>query len=150
LAAASPGRGRAAVAVWGFRKGKVLAKAEAKGYVVENGHGGIERVALEDHGDVPVLGVDIVDHMGTDVEITGRNFFQAGNHPQGGGLTAARWTYQHQKLLVSDLEVKVFDREHIAILLGDVFEEYSCHLSPPKNCVAVVREEWYVIVRYIR
>ena len=45
-----------------------LAQLQAEGHVVVDGHVRIEGVVLEDHGDVPVLGRDVVDHAVADLD----------------------------------------------------------------------------------
>ena len=44
-----------------------LAQLEAEGQVVVDRHVRVERVALEDHGHVAVLGGDLVDHALADL-----------------------------------------------------------------------------------
>ena len=46
-----------------------LAELEAEGHVLVDGHVGVEGVVLEDHGDVPVLGGQVVDQLVADVQL---------------------------------------------------------------------------------
>ena len=50
---------------------------------------GIQGVALEHHGDVPVLGLHVVHQLAVDVQLAAGDILQPGDHPQGGGLAAA-------------------------------------------------------------
>ena len=114
---------------------------------------GIQSVALEHHGDVPVLGLHIVDKLAVDVQLTAGDLFQAGHHAQGGGLAAARGADQHDEFLVLDVQVEGLDGDHalighlqVGLLLGltllllglllvvavgvdllDVLQVQSCH-----------------------
>ena len=66
-----------------------LAQTQAKGHVVVNSHVRVKRVTLEDHGHVPVLGRDVVDHAVTNQDLSGRHLLQASQHSQTGRLAAA-------------------------------------------------------------
>ena len=108
-----------------------LAELEAEGEVVAHGHVRVQRVALEDHRDVAILGGHVVDHPVADAEFAGGDLLEPGDHPQAGGLAAAGRTDQDHVLAVRDLEVQVIDREHVAVLLRDVIEGNGCHRSTP-------------------
>ena len=43
----------------------------------------------EDHRDIPVLGLQVVDHLAVDLQRAAGDILQAGDHPQGGGFAAA-------------------------------------------------------------
>ena len=53
-------------------------------------HVRVERVALEDHRDVAILGRDVVDDPVADLEGPVGDLLEPGDHPQAGGLAAAR------------------------------------------------------------
>ncbi len=77
--------------------------------VLGHGHVRIERVALEDHGHVAVLGLDQRDVAVADADgalVTG---FQPGEHAQGGRLAGAGRADEHEELPVVDDEVEAID-----------------------------------------
>ena len=93
-----------------------LPQLQGEGHVLPHGHVGIQGIALEDHGDVPVLGLYVVDLPLVDVQLPLGDVLQSGHHPQGGGLAAAGGAHQHDKLLVRDLQIEVVHRGHISII----------------------------------
>ena len=86
LEAQDPGRFADALVDLGFRR---LAQLEPERQVVVDRHVRVERVGLEDHGDVAILGRDVVDDSFADPDGAVADLFQAGEHPQGGGLAGA-------------------------------------------------------------
>ena len=66
-----------------------LAQLEAEGEVVTHRHVRIERVALEDHRDVAILGRDVVDDAIADPQLAAGDLLESGDHPQAGRLAAA-------------------------------------------------------------
>ena len=89
----------------------------------------VERIALEDHGDVAVFGRDVIDAAVADVQVATADLLEPGDHPQGGALAAARRADEHQKLLVTDLNVQIIDGGDLAVLLADVVQRYASHLQ---------------------
>ncbi|TPW03287.1 MAG: phenol hydroxylase, partial [bacterium] len=87
-----------------------LPELQAKGHVVVDRHVGIERVGLEDHGDVPVFRRHVVDHPSADPDGAARDYLQAGHHAQERRLAAARWADQHDEFLVVHGERGGIDR----------------------------------------
>ena len=104
-----------------------LAQLQAEGHVVVHGHVRVQRVALEDHGDVAVLGGDVVDDPVADGERALGDLLEAGDHAQRGGLAAARRADQDHELPVLDLEVQVVDRDDLTEALPDVVERDRSH-----------------------
>jgi len=86
---------------------------------------GVEGVALEDHGHVAVLGVDVVDHPVADAHHSGGRGLEAGHDAQGGGLSAPGRTQQHQGLARLHLQVEVVDGDHVPEALGHPLEHQS-------------------------
>ena len=90
----------------------------------------IQGVVLENHGDIPVLGLQVIDDLAVDFQGAFRNILQAGDHPQGGGLAAAGRPDEDHELLVLDFQVEIVDRcDFIIINLFDVCQFYACHFS---------------------
>ena len=98
---------------------------QREGHVVEDGHVRIERVALEHHRDVAVLGGDVVHHPVADEDPPLRDLLQARQHAKGRRLPTPRWTDQDHELLVLDLDVEVLDHCQICrvpldnVVVGD-------------------------------
>src|SRR3546814_16516755 len=84
-----------------------------------------ERIVLEHHGDVTVLGFQVVHHAAADGDLAGGDHLEAGDHAQEGRLAAARRPHVNHALAVGDVDRNaVEDRGAAAALLpadtGDV------------------------------
>ena len=90
----------------------------------------VEGVALEDHGHVAVLGVDVVDHPLADGDGPLGHLLEPGHHAQGGGLATARGAEQHEQLAVCDGQGQVLDGRRVTEALGDAVEAHLCHWGP--------------------
>ena len=89
---------------------------------------GIEGIVLEDHGDVPILGRNAVDHLAADGDLPFGDLLQAGDHAQGGGLAAAGGANQDDELLILDLHAEVLHRHHgLVVDLFHMIEGNFCH-----------------------
>ncbi len=66
-----------------------LSELEPEGQVVANGHVRVERVALEDHGNVTVLGRHVVHDAIPDPQRSVRNLLEPRDHPEARRLAAA-------------------------------------------------------------
>ena len=84
-----------------------LPQLETEGHVVVDRHVGVEGIVLEDHGDVAILGSDIVDHLVPDLHRALGDVLETGDHPQDGRLAASRGAHEHEELAILDLEVEV-------------------------------------------
>jgi hypothetical protein len=110
----------------------VFAQLQAEGHVVVNRHVGIERVVLEDHRDVTILGWNVVHAFVADEDVTLGDFLQPGDHAQGGGLAAAGGADEDDKFAVFDFEVEVGDGGDVLSFVAgvdfvDVFKGDFCH-----------------------
>ncbi len=75
---------------------------------------GIEGIALEDHGDVTIVGRQMADRILVEVDFALGLFFQAGDEAQGGGLAAAGRPDQGHEFGVLDVQVQAVDSGHSA------------------------------------
>ena len=89
-----------------------MAQLQAEGHIFIDGHVGVQGVVLENHRNIPVLGRNVVHQLAVDIQFTAGDLLQAGDHPQGGGFTAAGGADQYDKLIVLDLQVKIVDGQH--------------------------------------
>ena len=113
-----------------------LAHLQPERHVVVDGHVRVERVVLEHHRDVPVLGRQVVDHAVADVDLAGRDLLQPRHHPQGGGLAAAGGADQDHELLVPDVQVHVLDGVHLVVLLVERLQHHLGHRAVSPQMVS--------------
>ena len=73
---------------------------QRKGDVVEDRHVRIERVVLEHHRDVAVLGMHVVDELVADPDAAVGDLLEPGDHAQRRRLAAARRPDEHEELAV--------------------------------------------------
>jgi len=106
-----------------------VACLEAVAEVLAHGHVRVERVRLEDHGDVAILGCEPRHVAVPDRDAAGAHVLEPGDHPQQSGLAAARGPDEHEKLAVGDLERNVVDRDDVAVGLDDVVEANRSHVG---------------------
>ena len=92
----------------------------------------VERIALEDHRDVAILGWNVVHDAIADPQRAGADLLEAGDHPQARRLPAAGRADQDHELAVADLEIEIVDGDHISIALGDMIERDCRHDSSSK------------------
>jgi ABC-type uncharacterized transport system YnjBCD ATPase subunit len=94
------------------------APLQAEGHVVEHVHMRVERIGLEHHGDVAVLGGDVVDDPAVDPDRARGDRLEPGDHPQHRGFAAARGAEQHHELAIGDGERDRLDGRHRAVRIG--------------------------------
>ena len=119
----------------------LLAALGPEGDVVADRQVREEGVGLEDGVDRPLVGpragqVGLPDH-----HPAGRGLLQPGDHPQGGGLAAARRTEQGEEGAPRDVEVNAVDGDEVTEGLGHALEpevaagfSESGHVSSPSRC----------------
>ena len=78
---------------------------QGEGDVLRHREMGVERVALEDHGDLPRPRRQGVHHPAADEDVAAGLLLQAGDHPEQGGLPAARGPEEDQEFALLDGEV---------------------------------------------
>src|SRR6185436_2202822 len=108
-------------------------------HVLVHRHVGIERVVLEHHGDVAVLGLHVVHHLAADRDLAGGDGFQARDHAKQRGLAAARWAHDHDELAVGDSRRDAMNDGHALrvalphVLQDDLGHYFSVSTSPLTN-----------------
>jgi hypothetical protein len=99
-------------------------------HVVRHRHVRVQRVVLEHHRDVPVLGRLVVDDLAVDAQLAVGDVLQPGDHAQAGGLPAARGADEDDELAVGDVQVGLLDGlGAVRVPLGEVVELDGCHVS---------------------
>ena len=98
-------------------------EGEAEGDVVKHRHLGVEGVALEHHGYLPLPGAQLVGPLAVDEEFAVGDVLQSGDHPKGGGFAAARRADKDDELPFVNLQVEVVHRMvAVGVDLIDVFQ----------------------------
>jgi hypothetical protein len=93
--------------------------AQAEGHVLEDVHVGEQRVLLEDHVDVAPEGGD-PDHVAAvEQDLAGGRFLEAGDHPQGGRLAAARGAQHGEELALGDAQVHLLHGPDVVAAAGE-------------------------------
>jgi hypothetical protein len=69
----------------------------------------VQRIVLEHHGDVAVLGVDLVDDAIADRDLPARDLLETRDHAQQRTFAAARRAHEDHELLIGDLEIDAVD-----------------------------------------
>ena len=106
----------------------VAAQLQSEGQVLLDGHVRVERVVLEHHRDVPVLGRQVVDDAVADLDRAAADLLQAGDRPQRGRLAAPGRADEHHELAVLDVEAEVVDGPDAArVGLLYVVHDDLCH-----------------------
>src|SRR5690348_7660115 len=104
------------------------AELQAERHVLVDAHVRVERVVLEDHGDVAILGRDIVHNTVADLDDAFGDLFQPRDHAQRSALSATGWADQHDEFLVLDRQINGIHRPDTArVDLADLFEFNSGH-----------------------
>ncbi len=86
---------------------------EREAHVVGHGHVRVERVVLEDHRDVAVLGRQMRDVAVADRDTALVDLLEPCEHPQRRRLPAAGRSDEHHELAVPNLEVELVDRGRV-------------------------------------
>ena len=87
-----------------------LLQLQPERHVVEDRHVRVERVVLEDHGDVALLGRHVVHDAAADADRALRDHLEPGDHAQRRRLAAPRRADEDDELLVLDGEIEGADR----------------------------------------
>jgi hypothetical protein len=94
----------------------------------------IQRVVLEDHGDVAVAGGQCVDDLVSDTDDALGDLLEPGDHPERGGLAAPGGPHQDHELPVVDVQVQIGDGPGpVRVDLAYVLEPDPGHACPSAN-----------------
>jgi hypothetical protein len=104
------------------------ADLHAEAHVVVNVHRRVERVGLEHHGDVTILGGEVVHDASVDEDVARRHRFEAGDHVEERRLPAARRAEEDEELAVIRADAHPGQRGEAAELLRDVPDFERGHL----------------------
>ena len=108
----------------------VLARElQREAHVLGDRHVRVQRVGLEDHRDVAVLGRLVVDDLAVDAQFALGDVLQARDHVQRRRLSAARGSDEDDELPVVDVQVEVVDGEGaVGVPLDHVLEHDLGHV----------------------
>ncbi len=100
---------------------------EAEGQVLAHAHVRVERVGLEDHGEL-ALGRRHLGHVrAVDQDVAVGDLLEAGDHPEQRRLAAARGADEDHELAVADREVDAVDHLGRAEALDDLAQLEVSH-----------------------
>ena len=85
------------------------AHPEGEPHVLGRGHVRVERVVLEDHGDVAVLRRKVVHHLAVDLHVPVRDRLEARDHAESRCLPAPGRADEDDELACTDLEIELGD-----------------------------------------
>jgi hypothetical protein len=136
-----------------------LLELEREGDVFVDGHVRIERIVLEDHRNVSILGRNVVHEFAVDRQLAAADFLESGDHAQCGGLAAAARADEYDELLVGHVNVEVLHGDNalfgdlqivflfavfvlgflflafrVGVDLSDIFQNDLCHSDEPQPC----------------
>ena len=117
----------------GYRDGLVALRARhvaalhAEGDVLAHRHRRVERVGLEHHGDVAVLGRHVVDDAPADLDGTVACAIQPGDDVEQRGLAAAGRSDQHGEFAALDIEIDALQHLEVGVALRQGANAQCCH-----------------------
>ncbi|MNW53586.1 hypothetical protein D3C74_311510 [compost metagenome] len=83
---------------------------QREAHVVRDGHVRVQRVVLEDHRDVAVLGLHVGDVAVTDEDVPAVDVLEAREHAERGRLATTRGADEDEELAVLDVQVELVHR----------------------------------------
>ena len=92
----------------------------------------VQRIVLEHHGDVAILGRQSVHNSLTDADFTGADILKPRDHAQSGRLSAAGRPDQGDEFLVGNGKIHVFHRVmDLSVIFVDFVEYDFRHFLRP-------------------
>ena len=116
---------------------RIVLQPQTERHVFRHRHVRIQRVVLEHHRDVAVLRRHVVDDVAADHDVAVGDVLEPRDHPQRGRLAAARRTYQHDELMVGDVEIDAAHRLDLVIALDHLTQRHVSHEHQPFVAPAV-------------
>jgi hypothetical protein len=122
-------------------------QTQPEGQVRGHGHVRVQSVVLEDHGHIAVAGALLGDGRTAEEQVTCRGRLEAGQHPEQGGLAAARRPHDDGEGPGRNVQVDRVERGGRAVVLGEADEldvaggNAGGHLSPDWRKASVIRRE---------
>ena len=77
----------------------------------------VKRIALENHGYISILGIDVINQTVVNIELAAAYFLKAGNHTKSGGLSTAGGTNEYDELAILNLHIKVLNGNKVTASL---------------------------------
>ena len=103
-----------------------VGELQPEGHVFRHRHVGIERVGLEDHADIALLGRRLVETLAVQAHLAPADLFQAGDHAQQRRLAAAGGADEDHEFAILDAQVDVSRDFDAVVVLADAGE---CQVS---------------------
>ncbi|MNS86935.1 hypothetical protein D3C72_1208540 [compost metagenome] len=95
----------------------------------------VDRIVLEDHGDVALFRFLLVDDVSADLQRAIGNFFEPCDHAQCRRFSAAGRADKNDEFAVFNGKVDTFDRLHLAVALHELIEFDCRHYRAPVRAV---------------
>ena len=93
---------------------------QTKFNVFFHGHGRIERIVLEHHGDITLARRNVVHTFSVNQNISRRHSLKTCDHTEGRRLSASGRTDENGKGAIFDFEIHMLDHYVVAISLRDI------------------------------
>src|SRR5829696_7111112 len=105
-----------------------LPELEREAHVLPYVHVGVEGVVLEDHGYVALARRKIIDYLVPYKDFATADVLEAGDHTQGGRLSATGRPDEDDELPIWDIQTYLVDGDHVlAEYLGYLLQGYFSH-----------------------
>ena len=111
----------------GFRLGArmILLVLQAEFHILPNGQMGENCVILEDHSDVSLGGIQIIDTLITEIKIATLSGIKAGDHSEQSGLSATGGTQQREEFAFLDFQIQIWNNNILVIFLQCMLNGYT-------------------------
>ncbi|MNV73337.1 hypothetical protein D3C71_1664780 [compost metagenome] len=97
-------------------------KLQGEAHIVGDLHVRIERIALEHHGKVALLGRHVVDDATADGDLAGADVLEPGDHPQKRRLPATGRANQDHELAAAHVQRNIIEHRQATVALAHIPE----------------------------